>query len=244
MLTGKVALITGAGSGIGRCVAVELAEAGATVIINDYLEELAEKTTKEILARNKKAFSLVFDVSNYSEVSKKVKEILKETPIHILVNNAGITRDALFVRMKEEDWDRVMAINLKGMFNCTQAVIRSMIKEGWGRIINISSVIGLMGNAGQANYAAAKAGVIGFTKSIAKEFAHKGITANAVAPGFIDTPMTKNLSENIKQEYIKIIPMGRFGLPEDISGLVIFLASEKASYITGQVINVDGGMLM
>lgn len=245
-LTGKTALVTGGSRGIGRSIALALANQGANVIINyTSNEESAAKVVEEIESFNVKALAVKANVSNAEEINymmDKIEEIFDG--IDILVNNAGITRDNLFIRMKEEDWDQVMDINLKGVFLCTKAVVRKMIKQKYGKIINLSSVVGVVGNPGQANYCASKAGVIGFTKSLAKEIAGKNITVNAIAPGFIETDMTKVLPENVKESMLEIIPMKKYGKPEDIANLVLFLSSDNASYITGQVIHVDGGMAM
>lgn len=245
-LTGKTALVTGGSRGIGRSIALAFANQGANVIINyTSNEESAAKVIEEIKSFNVKALAVKANVSNAEEINgmmDKIEEMFDG--IDILVNNAGITRDNLFIRMKEEDWDQVMDINLKGIFLCTKAVIRKMIKQKYGKIINLSSVVGVVGNPGQANYCASKAGVIGFTKSLAKEIAGKNITVNAIAPGFIETDMTKALPENVKESMLEIIPMKKYGKPEDIANLVLFLSSDNASYITGQVIHVDGGMAM
>ena len=245
-LTGKIALVTGGSRGIGRSIALALASQGANVIINyTSNEESALKVIEEIESFNVKGLAVKANISKSEEVAEMINKI-EETfdGIDILVNNAGITKDNLFIRMKEEDWDQVMDVNLKGTFLCTKAVIRKMIKQKYGRIINMSSVVGVAGNPGQANYCASKAGVIGFTKSIAKEVAGKNITVNAIAPGFIETDMTKVLPENVKESMLEVIPMKKYGKPEDIANLVVFLSSDNANYITGQVIHVDGGMAM
>ena len=244
LLEGQTALVTGASRGIGRAIALELGAAGAEVFVNysNSLEK-AEEVVQNINNSGGKAFAIKADVSNEIEVENLIKEILeKKGQIDILVNNAGITRDGLIMRMKTEDWDSVINLNLRAVFLCTKAVSRTMLKRKTGRIINITSVVGLIGNAGQANYAAAKAGVIGLTKSTAKEFASRGITVNAVAPGFIETDMTKNLDA---EPILSAIPMGRFGQANQVAGAVVFLASAPAAaYITGQVMQVDGGMVM
>ncbi len=238
----RVAIVTGSGQGIGRAIALRLAEDGATVVVND-ISESAQGVADEIRAMNRQSLAILADVSSSEDVTRLVDEtIATYGKIDILVNNAGITRDQLLIRMSDEDWDRVLTINLKSVFLCTRAVLRHMTKQRWGRIISISSIVGIMGNRGQANYASAKAGVIGFTKTIAKEVASRGITANAIAPGFIDTDMTQRLEENLRQEFMKRVPLGYFGSPRDVAEAVAFLASEEARYITGQVLGVDGGM--
>ena len=244
MLKGKNAIVTGGSRGIGKAIALELAQNGASIIINyTSNKEAAEKTVKEIQQLGVKALAICCDVRDADAIKKMIDRIEEDfDTIDILVNNAGITRDNLLLRMKEEEWQQVMDVNLKGVFLCTKAVIRKMIKQKQGRIINISSVVGVTGNAGQANYSASKAGVIGFTKSIAREVSTKGINVNAVAPGFIDTDMTAILSEDIKENLLNNIPLKRFGKPEDVANLVVFLSSDKSNYITGEVINVDGGM--
>ncbi|ERI92183.1 3-oxoacyl-[acyl-carrier-protein] reductase [Clostridiales bacterium oral taxon 876 str. F0540] len=246
MLTGKVAVVTGAGRGIGRAIALKLSKLGASVVIN-YRSSIkeAQELIDEIKAGGGNAEAVQGDVSSLEDAEKVVKfAVEKFGRLDILVNNAGITKDTLLLRMKEEDFDKVLEVNLKGVFNCTKHASAVMLKQKSGRIINISSVIGLIGNAGQANYAAAKAGIIGFTKSIAKELGARGITVNAIAPGFITTDMTEVLSDKVKEKLLENVPLRKLGSPEDVANLAGFLASDNASYITGQVINVDGGMVM
>jgi len=244
-LTGKVALVTGAAQGIGKAVAILLAQRGADLIISDINLEKAEETSKEIAVLGPRAMAIRANVAVVEEVEKMVQAIIERFgQIHILVNNAGIARDKLLLRMTEEDWDLVLDINLKGTFNCTKAVIRYMSKQRYGKIVNIASVVGEMGNAGQANYSASKAGVIGFTKTIAREFASRGINVNAIAPGYIVTPMTEVLPEKAKEDLKRMIPMERLGQPEDVAQAAFFLVSEASNYITGQVINVNGGIYM
>lgn len=245
-LNNKVALVTGGSRGIGREIALELAKNGANIAIT-YVsnEEKAKEVVDEIINLGVKAIAIKADVSKEEEVQEMMKKIEEEfRSVDILVNNAGVTKDNLLIRMKEEEWDQVMNVNLKGTFLCTKAVSRMMMKKRYGKIINITSVVGIIGNAGQANYSASKAGVIGFTKSMARELASRGIRVNAVAPGFIETDMTDVLKEDVKEAMFKSIPLGVFGKPKDIANAVVFLASEKSDYITGQVINVNGGMAM
>lgn len=244
MLENKVALVTGASRGIGREIAMTLAKEGASVIINyNGSRERAEEVKNSIESEGGKAFLYPCDVSDFQSCEAMAKDIVKtHGRLDILVNNAGITRDNLIMKMKEEDFDAVLNVNLKGTFNTIRHFSRQMLKQKSGKIINISSVSGILGNAGQVNYAASKAGVIGLTKTMARELCSRGITVNAVAPGFVDTEMTEVLSGDIKEAACKQIPLGRFGKPSEIAAMVAFLASEKADYITGQVISVDGGM--
>lgn len=246
-LSGKVALITGSVRGIGKAIALELANHGAKIVINDILPtNEIDKTLEEIRKSGGQAIGIRADITIFKEVESMVKEIInKFGKIDILVNNAGIIRDSLLIRMKEEDWDAVININLKGTFNCSKTVAKYMMRQkSGGKIVNISSVIGLVGNIGQANYAASKAGIIGLTKSIAKELALRNINVNAIAPGFIETDMTKRLSEKVIKDLQQQIPLKRLGTVKDIAKVVYFLVSDNANYITGQVINVDGGMVM
>ena len=243
----KVVVITGGSRGIGRCVALKFAEEKNHIIIVHYDpdEVAANNTLNDLAQRGIEAESHKIDVSSFEIVDSFFKNILsKYNRIDVLVNNAGITKDALLMRMTENDWDSVIAVNLKSVFNCTRAVVRSMIKQKSGRIVNIASVAGQIGNAGQANYAASKAGIMGFTKTVAKEVAPRGITVNAVAPGFIDTEMTAVLSEEVREGFIRLIPMGKVGKPEDVAEATYWLCSDAASYITGQIIHVNGGMYM
>ncbi|RKQ37451.1 3-oxoacyl-[acyl-carrier-protein] reductase [Oceanobacillus halophilus] len=246
MLQGKNALVTGASRGIGRAIAIELASKGANVVVNYAGSEAkAQTVVEEIKALGVKTFKIQANVANESEVKAMVKEVTSEFgSLDILVNNAGITRDNLIMRMKEDEFDQVINTNLKGVFTCTKAVSRQMMKQRAGRIINIASIVGVAGNPGQANYVAAKAGVIGLTKTTAKEFASRNILVNAVAPGFISTDMTEELSEEQKKAMLEMIPLAKLGQPEDVARVVRFLASEDANYITGQTIHIDGGMVM
>ncbi len=244
-LSGKVALVTGAGQGIGKAIALKLASYGADVAVVDVNLEKAGETAAEIKSMGRKSLALKVDVVSAKETEEMAEKVFKEMEaIHILVNNAGITRDGLMLRMKEEDWDAVMNVNLKGAFNCTKASLKYMTKARWGRVVNVASVVGVMGNAGQANYAASKAGLIGFTKSVAREFASRNITCNAVAPGFIETAMTEVLAVDVKEKMLSQIPLSRFGGANDVAMGVLFLASNASSYITGHVLNINGGMVM
>ena len=244
-LTNKVAIITGSSRGIGEAIAIQLSKCGANIILTARNLEGLNTVKDSIIAQGGYAESIVSDVSSMDSLAKLAANVIdKFGRIDILVNNAGVTHDNIIIRMKEEDWDSVLKINLKGCFNGTKAVTRTMIKNKGGRIINITSVIGQIGNAGQSNYAASKAGVIGLTKSMAKELGTRNITVNAVAPGYISTDMTNKLSEYLTEKMKSSIPLGRFGTPHDVANLVCFLASEEAGYITGQTFNVDGGMVM
>jgi len=244
-LSRRVAIVTGAGQGIGKSIALKLASYGADVAAVDINFENAAETAREIQAMGRKTVALKVDVTNAKQTREMVANVMQELEaVHILVNNAGITADSLIVRMKEEDWDRVMDVNLKGAFNCIQASIRYMTKQNWGRIINVASIVGITGNPGQANYAASKAGLIGLTKTIAREVAKRNVTCNAVAPGFIETAMTDKLSQVAKDKLFEQIPMGRLGGPNDVAMSVLFLASSAANYITGHVMNINGGMYM
>ncbi len=246
MLEGKIAVVTGASRGIGRAIAEKLASMGAMVVINyNGSAKKAEEVKAKIESNGQKAAVMQCNVSDYAACEAFIGEIIKTYGrIDILVNNAGITKDGLLMKMSEEDFDNVINVNLKGTFNCVRHVARQMIKQRAGRIINLSSVVGVTGNAGQVNYAASKAGVIGLTKSTAREVASRGITVNAVAPGFIETDMTDVLSDKVKEASVSQIPLGHFGKAEDVANTVAFLASDDAGYITGQVIHVDGGMVM
>lgn len=244
-LKDEIALITGSARGIGREIAEVFAKEGALVIISDIKQEDCQATADEFVAKGYKADAFACNVTNSADVDQVAEKIMqKHGRIDLLVNNAGITRDNLFLRMKEEDWDAVIAVNLKGTFNACKSVSRAMLKARKGKIISIASVIGVMGNAGQANYAASKAAVIGLTKSLAREFASRNINVNAVAPGYIKTAMTDKLSEEVKAKILESVPMGRMGLPLDVANVCLFLASREADYVTGQTILVDGGMVM
>ena len=244
-LASQIAVVTGAGRGIGRAIALKFAAGGADVVCISRTVENSEKVAGEVRALGRRAWAHAVDVSDAAAVAAVVEKILAECArVDILVNNAGVTRDGLLMRMSESDWDTVLDTNLKGAFHFTKAFARGFIKQRSGRIINVASVIGLIGNAGQANYSASKAGLIGFTKATAKELASRGITANALAPGFIETDMTAGLKEELKSELLKQIPLGTLGQAEDIANAALFLASPAAKYITGQVLAVDGGMVM
>jgi 3-oxoacyl-[acyl-carrier protein] reductase len=245
VLKDKVSIITGAARGIGKEIALVLAKEGSSIAICDVNEEPLLQTRLEIESLGRGCLTAVVDVVNSAAVEDMVNKTLdKFKRIDILINNAGITRDALLMRMKEEDWDAVLSINLKGSFNFIRAASKVMVKQRYGRIVNIASIIGIMGNAGQANYAASKAGLIGLTKSAAKELASRNVTVNAIAPGFIKTPMTEKLTQEQKEAMLKMIPLGVFGEPKDVANLALFLVSDASSYITGEVIKVDGGMVM
>ena len=244
-LSGRVALVTGASQGIGRACAIRLARAGASVAGAARNQEKLNEVVNEITAAGGKAASFVIDVAEEEQIKSGCKAAITQFgKIDILVNNAGITRDQLVMRMKRADWDAVLKTNLTSAYLCIQQVIGSMLKQRWGRIINVTSVFGQMGQAGQANYASSKAGLIGLTMAMAREVGSRNITSNAVAPGFIETAMTSVLGDNFKQDAMKMIPLGRIGTPEDVAGAVAFLASDEASYVTGQVLNINGGMLM
>ena len=244
-LQGKVAIVTGASRGIGRAIALGLAKEGADVVVTATTFESADKVAGEIEQLGRKALAFALNVAEIGECKALVKTALEKfSKIDIFVNNAGITGDNLLIRMKEEEWDKVLDVNLKGTFNCIRASTKTMMKQRAGKIVNVTSVVGIIGNAGQANYSASKAGVIGLTKSVAKELASRNIQVNAVAPGYIETDMTKHLQDDVRQTLVNAIPLRRIGTPEDVAVLVSFLASKNADYITGQIITVDGGMVM
>jgi 3-oxoacyl-[acyl-carrier protein] reductase len=244
-LTGRCAVVTGGGRGIGRSICLKLAERGADVAAVDVLQTEACDTATQVETFGRKAIGIVCDVSRPADVRAMFARVVDTLGgVHILVNNAGITRDNLMMRMSDDDWKEVMDVNLSGVFNCCREVSKYFMKQRFGRIVNISSVVGMMGNAGQVNYSASKAGILGLTKSVAKELATRGVTANAVAPGYIDTEMTRAISEQARSKLTQMIPVARLGTVEDVANLVAFLVSDDAAYITGQVINVDGGMLM
>ena len=244
-LNGKIAIVTGASQGIGETIAVEMAKSGANVFCVARNKDALDSTINKIISNGDKASAYSCDISDNEQFNNIVTDIFKEYgSIDILVNNAGITNDTLLMRMSDDQWDSVLNINLKGSFTCTRSVIKYMMKKKSGRIINITSIVGLTGNAGQANYAASKAGLIGMTKSIAKEVASRGITANCIAPGWIETAMTEQLSDDVKNKFLSQIPTGKIGYPKDIANTVIFLASKEAEYITGQTITVDGGRII
>ncbi len=244
-VSGRVAIVTGGGQGIGKAICLKLASYGADVAVVDVNLENAQQTANEIKQMGRRSLALKVDVVSSKETEEMAEKVFKEMEaIHILINNAGITRDGLILRMKEEDWDAVLDVNLKGAFNCTKAVLKYMTKMRWGRVVNVASVVGVTGNAGQANYAASKAGLIGFTKSIAREFASRNITCNAVAPGYIETAMTETLSEQVKTELLSKIPLGRLGGAGDVAMGILFLCSNASNYITGHVLNINGGMAM
>jgi len=244
ILKNKVSIITGGASGIGKAIALRFAEEGSNVAICDVKGEALEAAKKELEAKAKSVLTGVVDVTNSDDVQKFIQKTLdKFGKIDILINNAGITRDGLLVRMADSDWDAVLNVNLKGAFNCTKAVAKVMMKQRSGKVINIASIIGMIGNAGQANYAASKGGVIAFTKSVAKELAPRNINVNAIAPGFIETDMTAKLPEGVKNELMKLIPLARWGAARDVADLALFLVSDASAYITGQVVRIDGGMV-
>ena len=243
--SGNVSIVTGASQGIGEAIALNLAQSGAQVILVDIQKTKLDDVARKIMDIKGNAYAYDADVSDTAQVMELVETLIQNHgDLHHLINNAGITRDNLLMRMKEDEWDAVMAVNLKGVFNFSKAIIRHMIKNRYGRIVNISSVVGLIGNPGQTNYSASKAGVLGLTKSLAREVASRGITVNAVAPGFIETAMTESLPEEVQKQFLDVIPIGRFGTAQEVAQAVRFLISDEASYLTGQVINVNGGLFM
>ncbi len=244
-LAGRVAIVTGAAQGIGRAIAERLAADGADIVVADLDPGRSQETVDAVSKHGRRAMNVKVNVADFNDVKTMVERVMEEwRKVDILVNNAGITRDGLLLRMKEDDWNLVLQVNLNGTFHCTKAVLPAMTRARYGRIVNIASIVGAMGNIGQANYAASKAAVIGFTKTVAREYASRAITVNAVAPGFIDTAMTQELPPEVKETLLKQIPLGRLGLPADIAAGVRFLVSDEASYITGHVLHVNGGMLM
>ncbi|MCK4419543.1 3-oxoacyl-[acyl-carrier-protein] reductase [Candidatus Aerophobetes bacterium] len=244
-LKNRVAIVTGGGQGIGKKICLRLAENKAKVAVFDVNEELSQEVVKKIKAKGGDALAVKVDVAKHEEVNEATRQVIdKFKGIDILINNAGITKDSLLLRMKEEDWNRVLQVNLNGAFNCLKAVLRYMMRQKYGRVVNISSIIGIRGNIGQANYSASKAGIIGLTKSAAREVGRYGITVNAVAPGFIDTAMTRRLNKEAVDAIISQVPLQRMGKPREVASLVTYLVSEEAAYITGEVIKIDGGMAM
>ncbi len=244
-MTGQTAIVTGGGRGIGKAISIALAKKGVNVVVVGTNIDIASQTAQELSGLGVKSIAVKADVSQADDVKNIFEKTLSEFGrVEILVNNAGITRDSLLIRMKDEDWDSVLNVNLKGTFLCTREAVKIMIKQKYGRIINISSIVAFMGNPGQANYSASKAGIVGLTKTVAREYANRGITVNAIAPGFITTAMTETIPENIKNDMLKVIPMNRFGTTDDIAHGVVFLASPDAGYITGQLLHINGGMYM
>jgi 3-oxoacyl-[acyl-carrier protein] reductase len=244
-LKGQIAIVTGAAQGIGQAIATVLSQEGARLVVSDIQEQAAVAAANQLATDGREAMAVAVNVADSESVRAMMEKVLSSWgKIDILVNNAGITRDALLIRMKEADWDAVLDINLKGVFHCTKAVLPTMTKQRSGKIVNIASIVGVMGNAGQANYVASKAAVIGLTKTAAREYASRGITVNAVAPGFIETAMTSALTQEVRQRLTEQIPLGRLGTPQDVANAVLFLVSDQASYLTGHVLHVNGGMLM